>query len=112
MKETSSIVFAGMLSAISSIGRIFFNEQIASINYGINGKSRIIVSYNEIRDLKKSIFFVFFTTDPNLPLRRVRAFSAKVFIQTKSLLTSKNPDLNRIKTKVDKIILSDGDFFG
>lgn len=93
------------MSAMSSIGKILFDEQVATVGYGINGQFRIVVVYKEVFNHGKSIFFVF-VTKRNLDLTKARSIATQIFIQAKNELLETDTDLKAIKTKVDKILMT------
>lgn len=105
-KDIDSAMFSGLISAIGSVGKELFNEQIATITYGLgNATSSIVVVAKEFISLNKSIFFVFLVQgECNHVL--IKQVSTSIFIETKNKL--KNPELikDSVKEKIDRIIES------
>ena len=56
MTEMDSSIFSGLISAISTIGKQLFNEDIATITYG--DKYKITIITKELISYQKTIYFV------------------------------------------------------
>ncbi len=101
MTEMDSSIFSGLISAISTIGKQLFNEDIATITYG--DKYKITIITKELRKIEKTIYFVFLV-EGDTDLKLMRRLSTNIFIETKHVLKDPSAAKLDIKQKVDKIL--------
>jgi len=101
MTEMDSSIFSGLISAISTIGKQLFNEDIATITYG--DKYKITIITKELISYQKTIYFVFLLEGAG-DLKLMRRLSTNIFIETKSVLKDPSAAKLDIKHKVDKIL--------
>ena len=95
-------VFSGFISAIGNIGKKLFNEEIATITFGL-GKFNIIVVAKELVTEKRSIYFVFIV-EGSCNQKSMKRFSTEIFIDTKQLLKNPKMENQDMVNKVDNII--------
>ena len=103
MAEMDSSIFSGLISAISTIGKQLFNEDIATITYG--DKYKITIITKELLQIEKTIYFVFLV-EGEADLKLMRRLSTNIFIETKHVLKDPSAAKLDIKQKVDKILAS------
>ncbi len=103
MAEMDSSIFSGLISAISTIGKQLFNEDIATITYG--DKYKITIITKELLQIEKTIYFVFLV-EGEADLKLMRRLSTNIFIETKHVLKDPSAAKLDIKHKVDKILAS------
>ncbi|HDZ18728.1 hypothetical protein LCGC14_0412920 [marine sediment metagenome] len=101
MAEMDSSIFSGLISAISTIGKQLFNEDIATITYG--DKYKITIITKELLQIEKTIYFVFLV-EGDADLKLMRRLSTNIFIETKHVLKDPSAAKLDIKQKVDKIL--------
>ena len=101
MTEMEPSIFSGLISAISTIGKQLFNEDIATITYG--DKYRITIITKELIGKEKTIYFVF-VLEGEGDLKLMRRLSTNIFIETKQVLKDPSAAKLNIKQKVDKIL--------
>ena len=101
MTEMEPSIFSGLISAISTIGKQLFNEDIATITYG--DKYEITIITKELLSSEKTIYFVF-VLEGGGDLKLMRRLSTNIFIETKSVLKDPSAAKLDIKFKVDKIL--------
>ena len=97
------VLLSGLISAIGTVGKKLFNEEIATIAFGENAKNSITIISKEIFGEGKSIYFVFLTKG-EADIKKLRALCTNIFIETKNVL--KHPDQinNSTIDKIDRII--------
>lgn len=108
--EIDKTMLSGLISAIGTIGKKLFNQELATITYG-SGKntSNIIIISKKILTTQKVIYFVFFTQEEcnhNL----MNQISTTIFIETKPMLKNSKIANESINKKIDDIL--DHKFFG
>ena len=101
MTEMDPSIFSGLISAISTIGKQLFNEDIATITYG--DKYKITIITKELFGKEKTIYFVF-VLEGDGDLKLMRRLSTNIFIETKQVLKDPSAAKLNIKQKVDKIL--------
>ena len=98
-------LLSGLISAMGTVGRKLFNEEIATIFFGENAKNSITIISKEIFGSEKSIYFVFLT-EGAADLKMLRELSIGIWIETKNVL--KNPDElmknPAILNKIDRLV--------
>ena len=103
LKDYDSSLFSGFISAIGTIGRELFKEEIATISFGYNSNDpSIVVLSKDVFGTDKRIYFVFLTQG-DIDLKKVKDVCTNIYIQNKqSLKTSK---INKpLQEKIDKIV--------
>lgn len=99
--EMDESIFSGLISAISTIGKQLFAEDIATITYG--EKYEITIITKELIADQKTIYFVF-VIEGEADLKLMRRLSTNIFIETKQVLKDPGAAKLDIKQKVDKIL--------
>lgn len=99
--EMDESIFSGLISAISTIGKQLFAEDIATITYG--EKYEITIITKELISDQKTIYFVF-VIEGESDLKLMRRLSTNIFIETKQVLKDPSAAKLDIKQKVDKIL--------
>jgi len=98
-------LLSGLISAMGTVGRKLFNEEIATIFFGENAKNSITIISKEIFGSNVSIYFVFLT-DGGADIKKLRALCTHIWIETKNVL--KNPDElmknPAIISKIDRLV--------
>lgn len=98
-------LLSGLISAMGTVGRKLFNEEIATISFGENAKNSITIISKEIFGSDISIYFVFLT-EGDFDVKRLRGLCTHIWIETKSVL--KNPDAlmknPAIISKIDRLV--------
>jgi hypothetical protein len=103
MNAMDPSIFSGLISAIGTIGKQLFNEDIATITYG--DKYEITIITKELLFDQKTIYFVFLVEgEPDLKL--MRKLSTNIFIETKQVLKDPSAAKMDIQQKVDKILVN------
>jgi hypothetical protein len=101
--EIDPTIFRGLLSAIGTIGKQLFKEDIATISYG--EKYEIVIITKELFGDEKSIYFVF-VIEGEKDLKLMRRLSTNIFIETKYVLKDPSTAKLDIQEKVDKILIN------
>ncbi len=99
-------LLSGLLSAIGTIGKSLFNQDIATITFGENighKSSKIVTISKELFSLNKQIFFVFFIQG-EVELKLLRSLSTRIFMEAKSSFKNVMPEQKLIAEKIDRII--------
>lgn len=94
-------IFSGLISAIGSIGKQLFKEDIATISYG--EKYQISIITQELFGNQKIIYFVFIT-EGEVDLKFIKKISTNIFIETKHVLKDPSAAKMDIQNKVDRIM--------
>lgn len=103
LNQYDSALFSGFISAIGTIGRELFNEEIATISFGYDENSpNIIVLSKDFYGTEKKIYFVFLTQG-KIDLKPIREICTNIYIHNKDEL-KKSVANNALKDKIDKII--------
>jgi hypothetical protein len=101
--EIDPTIFRGLLSAIGTIGKQLFKEDIATISYG--EKYEVVIITKELFGDEKSIYFVF-VIEGEKDLKLMRRLSTNIFIETKHVLKDPSTAKLDIQEKVDKILIN------
>ena len=103
LKVYDSALFSGFISAIGTIGRELFKEEIATISFGYNANApNIIVLSKDFFGTDKRIYFVF-VTQGDIDLKKVKDVCTNIYINNKDAL--KNSKINKpLQEKIDKIV--------
>ncbi|MHA1721283.1 MAG: hypothetical protein ACTSWX_10875 [Promethearchaeota archaeon] len=100
-------LLSGLLSAVGTIGKTLFNQDIATITFGENlqpnNTSKIIVISRDFFAIKKQIFFVFFYHG-NHNMKQLRQLATTIFMETKQSLRDQSPEATQLREKINKII--------
>ncbi|MHA1583899.1 MAG: hypothetical protein ACTSWL_01470 [Promethearchaeota archaeon] len=99
-------LLSGLLSAIGTIGKSLFNQNIATIAFGENTggeSSKIVIISRELFSINKQIFFVFFLSGET-NLKQLRSLSTMIFMEAKNFFRNTIPEQNVISPRIDKII--------
>ena len=105
-KETNkynSTLLSGFISAIGTLGRTMFNEEIATISFGYKELSpSIVVVSKDFFGTDKKIFFVFITQG-ELDLKMVRELCTNIYINNKGYL-KQSAMKKSVRDKIDLIV--------
>lgn len=99
-------LFSGFISTISTIGRELFNEEIATINFGIEASSpsKIMILSRDFYGLDKKIFFIFLCED-EIDYRKVNQFISYILVEARNLLKNfTNFPPEKLQSKISRII--------
>jgi len=103
-------LFSGLISAISIVGKKLFNEEIATINFGINSRAKIMILSRDFYGMSKKIFFIFLCED-EINHNKINRFITNILIEARVLLKNYFPyHQNELEKKVSRIIKSIGLF--
>ena len=96
-------LLSGLISAIGTIGKSLFNEEIATINFGTEKNGFKIVTYTkELFGQNRVIYFVFMTKG-EIDQKLIKNLCTTIYMEAKNTLKEPSVDMN-IKEKVDRII--------
>ena len=110
-KDYDPHLFSGWISAISIIGKKLFQEEIATLSFGINKKASIVILPREFFGFDKVIFFVFLIQD-EIDHKQLRQLCTNILIESKEYLkTVPLQSDERFKLKIDKVVDSMKDSF-
>ncbi len=97
-------LLSGFITSIGIVGKKFFKQDIATINFGQDHESiKITVINREMIQDNKTINFVFFHTG-NEPISKYREMTTTIFMESKLLLRQQSPDLTQIRNQIDSIL--------
>ena len=101
-------LLSGLLSAIGTIGKHLFSQDIATISFGENRPgdpdvSKIVTISKDLISKNKQIFFVFFISG-KVDLKKLSSLSTLVFMEAKSSLLNRVPEQKMIALKINRII--------
>ncbi len=101
--DYDSTLFSGFISAIGTIGRELFKEEIATISFGYNSNApNIVVLSKDFFGTDKRIYFVFLTQG-DIDLKKVKDVRTNIYINNKESL--KHSKINKpLQEKIDKIV--------
>ncbi|MBN1800354.1 MAG: hypothetical protein JW891_02550 [Candidatus Lokiarchaeota archaeon] len=102
------VLLSGLISAIGSLGKVLFKEEIANIAYGNSAKKKnIVVITQELFGIEKVIYFVFLTKG-DIDYDLIRKLRSAIYIETKHDLKNTNAlkDVKGLHNKIDRIINS------
>lgn len=95
---------SGLISAIGTLGKTLFKEEIATISFGTSkDMSNLVTVSKELFGQTKKIYFVFVnkgTVNHNL----LRQVVTAIFIETKHVLKDTSSIKQSIQDKIDRII--------
>ena len=97
-------LFSGLIVSMGTLGKTLFNQDIATITFGMGpSASKIVTISRDLFSDNKQIHFVFFY-DEEINLKSLRELTTTVFISTKNFLRSDVPEKNVVKDRVDNVI--------
>lgn len=109
MEQIDDALLGGLISAIGSLGKNLFKQEIATITFGMgnknisNDQSSIVIVSKDLFFEDKIIYFVFFIQgECNHQL--TREIATTIFIETKQILKHPFDVQADVRTKVNKII--------
>jgi hypothetical protein len=109
MDQIDDALFGGLISAIGSLGKNLFKQEIATITFGMgnkivsNDQSSIVIVSKDLFIEDKIIYFVFFIQgECNHQLTREIATS--IFIETKQSLKHPFDVQADLKSKVNRML--------
>ena len=100
-------LLSGLLSAVGTIGKTLFQQDIATIAFGENiqpkNSSKIIVISKEFFAIKKQIFFVFFYHGEQ-NMKQLRQLATTIFMEAKHSFRDRTPETQKLRKNIDRII--------
>jgi len=100
-------LLSGLLSAVGTIGKTLFKQDIATIVFGENiqpkNASKIIVISKEFFQIKKQIFFVFFYHGEQ-NMKQLRQLATTIFMESKHSFRDRTPETQQLRKSIDRII--------
>lgn len=104
-KDFNFTLLSGLISAVESIGKELFNEDLASIYFGEKRDYNITIITKRFLNQKTSIFFIFLMKG-EFKQTDLQNISTRIFIETKAILRHENSNIigNKIAEKTDKIL--------
>jgi len=100
-------LLSGLLSAVGTIGKTLFNQDIATIVFGENiqpkNASKIIVISKEFFQIKKQIFFVFFYHGEQ-NMKQLRRLATTIFMEAKQSFRNRTPETQQLRKNIDRVI--------
>ena len=100
-------LLSGLLSAVGTIGKTLFKQDIATIVFGENiqpkNESKIIVISKEFFQIKKQIFFVFFYHGEQ-NMKQLRQLATTIFMEAKHSFRDRTPETQQLRKNIDRII--------
>ena len=100
-------LLSGLLSAVGTIGKTLFKQDIATIVFGENiqpkNASKIIVISKEFFQIKKQIFFVFFYHGEQ-NMKQLRQLATTIFMEAKHSFRDRTPETQQLRKNIDRII--------
>ena len=100
-------LLSGLLSAVGTIGKTLFKQDIATIVFGENiqpkNASKIIVISKEFFQIKKQIFFVFFYHGEQ-NMKKLRQLATTIFMEAKHSFRDRAPETQQLRKNIDRII--------
>jgi hypothetical protein len=106
-KLLDDTLLSGLISAIGSVGKKLFKQEIATISFGTGtDASYMSVVTRELFSAEKTINFVFFYTGNvgEIQLKVFRELATTLFMETKLLLRTNAPNMVEIREKINKIL--------
>ncbi|MHA1672496.1 MAG: hypothetical protein ACTSYI_02625 [Promethearchaeota archaeon] len=102
--QIDDALLSGLLSAIGTIGKTLFKQEIATIKFGEGNEiSRILVITRELFQSHRQIFFVFFYTG-EIDIKRLRSVSTLIFMEAKIMFKNQTPETKVVGALIDKIL--------
>ncbi|TFG06972.1 MAG: hypothetical protein EU539_06275 [Promethearchaeota archaeon] len=103
MYNYDSVLLSGFISAIGSVGRELFKEEIATISFGYEQDSPgIVVLTKDFFGTEKKIYFVF-VTHGDIDLKMIKDVCTNIYINNKADLKASGVKKN-IHGKIDRIV--------
>ncbi|MHA1474144.1 MAG: hypothetical protein ACTSPA_07805 [Promethearchaeota archaeon] len=100
-------LLSGLLSAVGTIGKTLFKQDIATIVFGENiqpkNASKIIVISKEFFQIRKQIFFVFFYHGEQ-NMKQLRRLATTIFMEAKQSFKNRTPETLQLRKNIDRII--------
>jgi len=100
-------LLSGLLSAVGTIGKTLFKQDIATIVFGENiqpkNESKIVVISKEFFQIKKQIFFVFFYHGEQ-NMKQLRRLATTIFMEAKQSFRNRTPETQQLRRSIDRII--------
>jgi len=100
-------LLSGLLSAVGTIGKTLFKQDIATIVFGENiqpkNASKIIVISKEFFQIRKQIFFVFFYHGEQ-NMKQLRQLATTIFMEAKHSFRDRAPETQQLRKSIDRII--------
>ena len=100
-------LLSGLLSAIGTIGKHLFNQDIATISFGdgrnFQKSSKIVTISKDLFSKNKQIFFVFFISG-EVDIKRLSGLATMIFMTAKSAFLNRIPEQKTIALQIDRII--------
>ena len=100
-------LLSGLLSAVGTIGKTLFKQDIATIVFGENiqpkNASKIIVISKEFFQIKKQIFFIFFYHGEQ-NMKQLRRLATTIFMEAKQSFRNRTPETQQLRRSIDRII--------
>ena len=101
-------LLSGLLSAVGTIGKTLFRQDIATITFGesiqAKNSSKIIVIARDFFALKKQIFFVFFYHGEH-NMKQLRQLATTIFMEAKHAFRDQAPqEMHQLRKSIDRII--------
>ena len=100
-------LLSGLLSAVGTIGKTLFRQDIATITFGdsiqAKNSSKIVVISKEFFAIKKQIFFVFFYHGEH-NMKQLRQLATTIFMDAKQSFRDRTPETLQLRQTIDKII--------
>lgn len=102
--QIDDALLSGLLSAIGTIGKTLFKQDIATIKFGEGNEiSRILVITRELFSSNRQIFFVFFYSG-TLNIKLLRSVATMIFMEAKIAFKNQNPETKVVGNLIDKVI--------
>ncbi|MFX0070474.1 MAG: hypothetical protein ACFFAO_05220 [Candidatus Hermodarchaeota archaeon] len=103
MHNYDSVLLSGFISAIGSVGRELFKEEIATISFGYEDDSPgLVVLTKDFFGTEKKIYFVF-AIQGDIDLKAIKNVCTNIYINNKEALKASGTKKN-IYDKIDKIV--------
>ena len=102
--QIDDALLSGLLSAIGTIGKTLFKQDIATIKFGEGNEiSRILVISRDLFSSHRQIFFVFFYTG-TIDIKLLRSVTTMIFMEAKIAFKNQTPETKVVANMIDKII--------
>ena len=100
-------LLSGLISAIGTVGKKLFNQEIATIAFGTGSDcAHVMVITRELFSEEKTINFVYFYQGhpEEILMKLLREISTTLFMETKNMFRIAVPDTVLIRKKIDQIL--------
>ncbi len=102
--EINAVLLSGMVSAVGSLGRKLFKQDIATITFGSGEDlTYMVVIAKDLFFAEKSIYFVFYIKG-EFKIKSIREIATTFYIENKAQLNTSNFDTKKIEEKVNQLI--------